>query len=39
MSGRIGKDAKASFLRARFVAPVLLVVVVAAIVVWLVRGG
>ena len=39
MSGRIWKDASASFLRARFVAPVLLVVLVAAIVLWLIRGG
>ena len=38
MSGRVRKDLSASFLTGRFVIPVVVTILVAALVVWLVRG-
>jgi hypothetical protein len=39
VSGRVGKDAAAAFLRPRFVVTIIVIVVVAAIAVWAIRGG
>jgi hypothetical protein len=39
MSGRVGKDLAAAFLRARFLVPLIGVILVLALIIWLARGG